>query len=112
MGGRAPVAGAVAGAEAHRVCAERELDAAGDDEQQLLRVPVRVLLGSGRPSRLERRGDDLECFEGLRRQERLAPERAPADIGPVFAAQHARSGLPVSREQVGNLDAERTRDAL
>ena len=41
MRSRAPVAGAVAGAEVHRLVAERELDRTGDDEEHLLGVAVR-----------------------------------------------------------------------
>ena len=42
MRSRAPVAGAVPGAKVHRLGAERELDLAGDDEQHLLGVSMRV----------------------------------------------------------------------
>src|SRR5262245_24332534 len=94
----AAVVGAVAGGERERLAVELEIDAALDDETQLLGVAVRIGDVSGRAPRLELRRDDLERLEGLRRQERLATEGAPRNRVTVTAAHDPRPGRSVLGE--------------
>src|SRR5258705_12513268 len=85
---RALVVDAVAGAELVDVGAELQVNVTLDDDQELLRVPVRVRLVARRTTGLEPGDDDLERVERFRRQERLAAELAPPDEIPRPPAEH------------------------
>src|SRR5256885_4697530 len=100
MSRRAPVVDAVAGREVEQLAAELQVDAAREDEQQLLGVAVRVWLVPRRAARIERGGHHLERMKGLRREQCLAAEVPPLELLPLLATQDPWPGLRLGREQV------------
>src|SRR6478752_5697282 len=112
MGRRASVLDAVAGAEVIDVCAELKVHLASDDDEQFLGIPMGVRLVPSGSAGIELRRDDLEGMERLRRQECLAPEASPDEQLPRLAAQHARTGQALRREEIRDLDPERGRQPL
>ena len=86
MRDRTSVTSAVTGAEVHRVCAERELDRAGDHEQKLFRVAVRVLLGSRRSSGIDLPHEYLELLERPRLSEHKLLTTVGWQVGGDFFA--------------------------
>ena len=78
------------------------MDTTREDEQELLRVAVRVRLVPRRAARVERGGHDLERVERLRREQRLAAEVPPLEQLPLLAPQNARPGCgsPAKRSEI------------
>src|SRR5262249_11435609 len=104
---RAAVVDAVAVPELVDVTAELELPPSRQDDEQLLRVPVRVRLRPCRAAWVELSGEHLEMLERPRRQQELASEDSERERRTLVAAQHPRPGRTARLEQVRDRDAER-----
>src|SRR5205823_14296111 len=89
---RAPVVDAVAGREVEQLAAELQVDAAREDEQQLLGVAVRVRLVPRRAAGIERSSHDFERVKRLRREQCFAAEVSPLEQLPLLAAEDVRPG--------------------
>src|SRR5207244_2233605 len=107
---RAPVVDAVAALELVDVAAELELHVAGQHDEQLFRVTVRVWLGACRAAWIELSDEHLQVMQRPRRKEQLAAENAERERGSLVATKDTRPRRTARLEQVRDRDAQRPGD--
>ena len=109
--GRAAVVDRVARRELEHLSAQLERHDPRQDDEELLRVAVRVGLVPGRAAGVELAEDHLKVLERSWREHELPAERAERECRSCLAAEHSRSAIRAVRlEEIGHVDPERGGD--
>jgi hypothetical protein len=93
------------------VAPELELDGPGEDDQELLGVPVGVRLRSGGTTLVELADEHLEVQQRAWREQSLGAENAEGQGRAIAAPKHLRLRGTARVEQVRDADAERAGDS-
>jgi len=110
MRSRAAVVDAVARLQLVNVSAELELDISRQDDQELLRVPVRVWLLSGRAADVQVADEDLEVLQRAWGEQPLRTEDPEPKGRTIIATENPGLRRPARIEQVGDAHTERAGD--
>jgi len=87
------------------IVAELEPNASAEDDEELLGIPVRVLLGPGRSTRVELADKDLEVMERPRGQEHLPPEDPESERAQILMmTAHATVESALEAMKLGAMD--------